>query len=184
MPRIYTRGGDGGESGLVGGERISKGAPRIAAIGEVDELSAVLGLVRAEAEGLPELTERLGFVQRELFALGARLAAPAATTPQGVDKLRLDAESVERLEGWIDEIEGQSPPLHAFVLPGGSRLGALLHLARAVCRRAERSVAALARTAGEAVEPSGLAYLNRLSDLLFVSAREVNRDSEVAEETW
>jgi cob(I)alamin adenosyltransferase len=179
--KIYTRGGDDGETGLSDGSRVRKDDARVAAYGEVDELSATLGLVRAQAGG-GDLDRLLADVQRDLFAIGAQLADPGATVAGRKPKAAVTAEQVERLERAIDAREKELPPLRAFVLPGGSPLGALLHVARTVCRRAERGVVALA--AAHAVEPVLVAYLNRLSDLLFVLARHENHVRGVAEDTW
>jgi cob(I)alamin adenosyltransferase len=179
--KIYTRGGDDGETGLSDGSRVRKDDARVAAYGEVDELNAVLGQVRAQA-GPGELDRLVADVQRDLFAIGAQLADPGATVAGRKPKAAVTAEQVQRLERAIDARERELPPLRAFVLPGGSPLGALLHVARTVCRRAERGVVALA--AAHAVEPVLVAYLNRLSDLLFVLARHENHVRGVAEDTW
>lgn len=179
--KVYTRTGDAGQTGLVGGSRVSKDHPRVVAYGEVDELNAVLGLVRAEA---PEAAHDalLREVQRDLFAIGAQLADPQARIGERRAKAAVTAAQVERLEQAIDSHEAGLPPLRAFVLPGGSRLGAWLHLARTVCRRAERSVVALAGQAD--VDPQVVVYVNRLSDLLFVLARHANRLQGIAEDPW
>lgn len=177
--KLYTRAGDAGETGLGDGSRVAKDHPRVAAYGEVDELSAVLGLVRAQAPG-PALDAALAEIQRDLFALGAQLADPRAKVGEQKQKARVGAGQVERLEREIDARQSALPPLTAFILPGGTPTGALLHLARTVCRRAERAVVTLAR--GEPVDPVAGIYLNRLSDLLFVLAREANAGSP--EERW
>jgi cob(I)alamin adenosyltransferase len=179
--KIYTRTGDGGQTGLLDGSRVAKDDARIAAAGEVDELSAWLGFVRARAAdaALASLLER---VQRELFALGARVADPGDRVAASKAKAALGPEAVARLEDAIDEAEAGLPPLRAFVLPGGSEAGALLHLARASCRRAERALVALA--AQRPLDPVLLAYVNRLSDLLFVLARQANHAAGVTEPTW
>jgi cob(I)alamin adenosyltransferase len=178
--KIYTRTGDDGDTGLFDGTRVSKGSPRVAAYGDVDELNAWLGLVRAsiDDDGLSTMLEQ---VQRDLFALGARLADPAKRIAERVTKAAVTAEDVTRLEAWIDRLESELPPLRRFVLAGGSRAGAALHLARTVCRRAERSIVALG---SEAIEPELLVYINRLSDLLFVMARAANRRSGAPELEW
>ncbi len=185
--RIYTRTGDGGETGLIDGSRVPKDHGRVAACGEVDELNSLLGLALAtaakpDAMPDPDLTELLRQVQRDLFSMGARLADPRASESARGSKAMLGEEHVRRLEQAIDAREAELAPLRAFILPGGSPLGALLHAARAVCRRAERALVALARDA--AVEPLLVVYLNRLSDLLFVLARHAARRAGQPEETW
>ena len=181
MTRVYTRGGDRGETGLVGGQRVSKSDPRIVALGALDELSAILGLVRVET-GPGSLRDRLALVQRELLAIGTRVGTPRQEHLPRNAKLQLPGSIVARLESWIDECDAHLPPLTQFLLPGGSRSGAFLHLARATCRRAESAVAALA--AREPLEDVVQTYLNRLSDWLFVLAREVNQREGSPEETW
>ena len=178
MPRIYTRAGDDGETGLVDGTRVSKADPRVAAYGDVDELNAFLGLVRARKPDtdLDSLLER---IQRDLFALGARLADPRRA-PSGSAKAALGPDDAARLEQAIDRLEADLPALRRFILPGGSETGALLHLARTVCRRAERRIVAL----GEATDASAIVYVNRLSDLLFVMARTANRRAGAGETEW
>lgn len=179
--KIYTKTGDTGETGLVGGSRVRKHDARVAAYGEVDELNAALGVVLA-AQPEPQLRKLLLEVQRDLFALGAQLADPSARIGEKKAKAAIGAEHVSRLEAAIDERETQLPPLRAFILPGGSPLGAQLHLARAVCRRAERAITALA--AAQPVDPQLIVYVNRLSDLLFVLARRANQRAGVEEEQW
>ena len=179
--KIYTRGGDDGGTGLSDGSRVRKDDLRVAAYGEVDELNAVLGQVRAQA-GAGELGPLLADVQRDLFAIGAQLADPGATVAGRKPKAAVTGEHVRRLEAAIDAREPGLPPLRAFILPGGSPLGALLHVARTVCRRAERAVVALA--AAHPVEATLLAYVNRLSDLLFVLARHENHARGVSEDVW
>lgn len=181
MTRIYTRTGDKGDTGLIGGRRVSKDHPRVAAYGDVDELNALLGLVRGRSRDTP-LDALLHELQRDLFAIGALLADPTAAIGSKRAKAALAAGNVKRLEAAIDAREAELPPLTAFVLPGGSERGALLHLARTVCRRAERGVVALARK--RKLDPNVLVYLNRLSDLLFVLARHENRRSGTAEDLW
>jgi cob(I)alamin adenosyltransferase len=179
--KIYTRTGDAGETALLGGARVPKDHARVAAYGDVDELNAVLGLALAEPG--PEADARLLLqIQRDLFALGARLADPTAAVAGRREKAALAAEGVERLEQAIDERQATLPALTAFILPGGSRAGALLHLARTVCRRAERAMVALHRA--EPLEPVLLTYVNRLSDLLFVLARAANHRQGSPEERW
>jgi cob(I)alamin adenosyltransferase len=178
--KIYTKTGDLGETSLFDGTRVPKTDPRVAAYGDVDELQAAIGV--AGACGLErELSEMLVTIQRDLFALGAHLADPAHRIAPRVSKVIVDDVSVARLEQWIDRLEDTLPPLRHFILPGGSTSGAALHLARTVCRRAERAVLSLG--AG-AVEPVVLVYLNRLSDLLFVLARAANHGAGVSETEW
>jgi len=178
--KIYTKTGDSGETSLFDGTRVSKTDPRVAAYGDVDEVQAVLG-VSAAFDLDAELAAIVVSLQRDLFALGARLADPSHRIAPRVTKVNIDEASVARLEGWIDQLEATLPPLRHFILSGGSPAGASLHLARTVCRRAERAVLSLARGA---VEPIVLIYLNRLSDLLFVMARAANQRAGVAETEW
>ena len=153
---------------------------RVAVYGDVDELNAVVGLARAA--GLPDdLDEMVVAVQRDLFAIGARLADPRSRIAARVTKAQIGAADVERLEAWIDRVDGALPPLRSFILPGGSSTGAALHQARAVCRRAERRIVGLGV---DAVEPELLRYVNRLSDLLFALARAVNDRSGAVEIEW
>jgi len=179
--KIYTKTGDAGETGLVGGARVRKHDPRVAAYGEVDELNAALGVALA-SQPEAELRALLLDVQRDLFALGAQLADPSASIGDKKAKAALGPERVARLEAAIDERSAQLPPLRAFILPGGAPLGAQLHLARGVCRRAERAITALA--AAQPVDPLLVVYVNRLSDLLFVLARHVNQRAGAPEEQW
>jgi cob(I)alamin adenosyltransferase len=176
--KIYTRTGDDGSTGLWGGVRVSKDDDRIAAYGALDELNAALGVCRAA--GLPPaIDDVVAALQHDLFALGAELASPGAP-PRGV-ALVGDAE-LQRLEASIDEFEAQLPPLREFILPGGTAGAAALHTARGQCRRAERDAVALARAA--TVRPQVLAYINRVSDLLFVLARAANAAAGVADIPW
>lgn len=168
LTKIYTRTGDGGDSGLVDGSRISKASARMHAIGEVDEANSAVGLALVSLEGEAEAS--LSRVQNELFDLGADLATPGEM--EGA--LRIIPEQVERLEREIDAMNAELSPLTSFILPGGSPAVAALHLARATVRRAERWTVALG--AEEAINPHALAYLNRLSDHLFVMARFVAKD--------
>ena len=178
--KIYTRGGDAGETTLFDGTRVSKADPRVDAYGDIDELNAVLGLARAAGvdAGLDARLERL---QRDLFAIGARLADPAVRVAGRAAKAALGAGDVARLESWIDEAEADLKPLRRFILPGGSGAGSTLHLARTVCRRAERHIVGLG---GPAVDPEVVAYVNRLSDLLFVFARLANARAGVPDVEW
>lgn len=178
--KIYTRTGDTGETSLFDNTRVSKADPRVEAYGEVDELNACLGAARAT--GLDaDLSSTLEQVQRDLFAVGARLADPASRIAGRVTKAAVTAADVERLERTIDTVEQSLEPVRRFILPGGSPAGAWLHLARTVCRRAERRVVSLGP---HAVEPIVLAYLNRLSDLLFVMARAANSRARAPEIEW
>ncbi|GAA3997120.1 cob(I)yrinic acid a,c-diamide adenosyltransferase [Sphingomonas humi] len=165
LNRIYTRTGDQGQSGLVDGSRVSKASARMHAIGEVDEANSALGLAIAEVDG--EAGAALGRIQNEMFDLGADLATPGEM--EGA--LRIVAPQVKRLEAEIDAMNAKLAPLTSFILPAGSRAVAALHLARATVRRAERWTVALGEE--EPLNPHALAYLNRLSDHLFVMARHV-----------
>lgn len=169
LTRIYTRGGDKGETSLGDGARVAKHDPRVAAYGTVDEANACVGLARLHCEG--EVDEMLGRIQNDLFDVGADLATPQADKPKH-PPLRVVAAQVARLEAEIDRINAGLDPLKSFVLPGGTAASAYLHLARTVARRAERDTTALAER--EPVNPEAVRYLNRLSDLLFVLARHVN----------
>lgn len=182
MTKIYTRTGDEGQTALFGGGRVSKADPRVAAYGDVDELNAALGAVVA-CEPVELERDLLLGVQRDLFAIGGRLASPKpAKVAKALEKAQLTPERVAALEAAIDRADAELTPLSAFVLPGGTMKGALLQVARTVCRRAERAVVALARD--QAVPPETLAYLNRLSDLLFTLARLANAKAGAVEKTW
>jgi cob(I)alamin adenosyltransferase len=170
IARVYTKSGDGGETGLGDGSRVPKDAPRVEAYGEVDELNAVIGLVTATCPDCPEAALLRG-VQNDLFDVGADLCVPQ-TESEEVKGLRVVPAQYERLEQAIDRLNEGLQPLRSFVLPGGTPAAAYLHLARTVCRRAERAVVALTRSAK--VNPHALIYLNRLSDFLFVLARIAN----------
>lgn len=179
--KIYTRTGDRGETGLFGGGRVRKNALRVEAYGEVDELNATLGLCAAALSD-PDLLPLLLEIQRDLLAMGAQLAdvrKEKATSPERAD---FPGEKVAVLERAIDRFEATLPPLRRFILQGGCEAGVRLHLARTVCRRAERRIAALAEQ--EEVAPVILAYINRLSDLLFILARLVNQRAGTAETAW
>jgi cob(I)alamin adenosyltransferase len=171
LSRIYTKTGDGGETGLGDGTRVPKDHPRVEAYGCVDELNAVLGLMTAEPTGLPEL-ELVRGIQNDLFDVGADLCVPQPEGEAEGARNRVAAAQCERLERAIDRLNDGLPPLNSFVLPGGTPAAAKLHLARTVCRRAERAVVSLAH--GEPVNPQVIVYLNRLSDLLFVLGRVAN----------
>ena len=175
MARIYTRTGDDGTTGRIGGKRVSKDSPSVEACGSLDELNAVLGVVRSHA--LPDSVDKiLQLVQDHLFTIGAELA-----TPEGAERRskELGDEEIRLLENEIDALEDSLPALREFVLPGGVVAGAELHFARAVARRAERHCVSLTRL--EKINPKILCYLNRLSDLCFVLARYVNRQQSVPE---
>jgi len=174
LSRIYTKTGDAGDTGLGDGTRVPKDATRVAAYGEVDELNSVIGLIVAN---VPDYQERalLVAIQNDLFDVGADLCVPEAESPK-YPPLRVTAPQVERLEQAIDRVNDALQPLRSFVLPGGSPASAWLHLARTVCRRAERSVVTLVRV--EPVNDQVLIYLNRLSDLFFVLARAANQGGE------
>ncbi|MBM42619.1 MAG: ATP:cob(I)alamin adenosyltransferase [Acidobacteria bacterium] len=176
--KIYTRTGDTGETGLLDGRRVSKAAPRVDAYGEVDELNACLGLLLST--GLqPDLVEVLTRAQHQLFSLGAELADPGGNL--GQKKASVAPEEIAALEEAIDKLENELQPLRRFILPGGHPSAAAAHLARAVCRRAERRMTGLGN--GE-VSAASLAYVNRLSDLLFVMARTLNVRQGVTEQEW
>jgi cob(I)alamin adenosyltransferase len=178
--KIYTKTGDTGETSLFDNTRVSKADARVDAYGEVDELNACLGVARGAGvdEEIGALIESL---QKDLFALGARLADPSARIAARVEKAVIGSDAVERLELTIDRLEATLPPLRRFIFPGGSPAGATLHLARTICRRAERRVIGLGSGAVDAIL---IVYMNRLSDLLFVMARVVNHRAGVAETEW
>ena len=176
--KLYTKSGDDGTTGLIGNRRVSKSDQRIAAYGDVDETNAAIGIVLAASADDPELADPLRRIQSDLFVLGAQLATPGDRQP----KCSINKQLVEQLEHWIDESSARVPPLKQFVLPGGSTTAAGLHLARTICRRAERAVVALAKD--EPVDPLALVYLNRLSDLLFALARQANQLAGVEDIPW
>jgi cob(I)alamin adenosyltransferase len=178
--KIYTKTGDHGETGLFGGPRVRKSDHRVEAYGEVDELNAALGVVRAQVED-PEIDHHLGRIQDHLFCVGAELATPHDAKARSAIP-PVDPGWVTALEAAIDRWEAELPPLRNFVLPGGTRTAAALHLARCICRRAERRVVALATEVELA--PVTLAYLNRLSESLFVAARVANHRARRTEIPW
>lgn len=184
--KIYTRTGDDGETGLFAGGRVGKDDQRVDAYGEVDELNSAIGLVVSALEpaGARELVAKLRAVQNDLFTIGAMLATPEPENPERRNPHvpRIADQRIELLERWIDEADAELEPLDHFILPGGSSAGAQLHLARTVCRRAERRVVALARTAK--LDHRVIIYLNRLSDLLFTFARLANHRDGVEEVEW
>jgi cob(I)alamin adenosyltransferase len=179
--KIYTRTGDQGDTGLFGGGRVPKDHPRVAAYGDVDELNSALGVVRAgEAKFFDSLLES---IQRDLFSIGGQLATPEPKRVQkSLEKTVLLPERIAEFERIMDQAETELPPLRAFVLPGGTPTAAGLHLARTICRRAERSVVHLAQS--ETIPELLLVYLNRLSDLLFTLARLANVRAGVSDITW
>jgi cob(I)alamin adenosyltransferase len=178
--KIYTRTGDLGETGLFGGPRLGKDSPRIEAVGTVDELCAVLGLVWAEPLAT-EVVELLARVQAELFEVGAELAT---VDPVAKRTRTIGPQHVQALESEIDRWEQTLQPLRNFILPAGVRAAALLHLARAVCRRAERRLVRLVRSSQEPISLVLLSYLNRLGDLLFVLARVANQQAGMTDTPW
>ncbi|HET9528901.1 MAG TPA: cob(I)yrinic acid a,c-diamide adenosyltransferase [Blastocatellia bacterium] len=173
ISRVYTRTGDGGETSLVGGARVSKSSLRVEAYGEVDELNSVLGFCRSLLED-PEIDDVLGLIQNDLFTLGADLASPS-----DIEVPRISEAFIKTLEGYSDRFLSELEPLKEFILPGGSQSGASLHLARTVARRAERRVVQLG--GAEDINPETIIYLNRLSDLLFILARAANRRAGLPE---
>lgn len=179
--KIYTKTGDDGETALFDGTRVSKADARVSTYGEVDELNATIGFARSALaqSGQTPMVEMLEQIQRDLFALGSRLADPSHKIAGRVTKAAIAPEDVARLEGWIDRLETELTPLRRFILPGGSTAGASLHVARTVCRRAERAMVALGDLDREL-----LVYVNRLSDLLFVMARVANRRDGTPEVEW
>ena len=178
LTRIYTRGGDAGETSLVDGSRVAKHSLRVEGYGTVDEANAVVGLARLHAKG--KIDAMLARIQNDLFDLGADLATPL-NGRKAAGALRIIAKQVARLEKEIDGINAKLKPLDSFVLPGGTALAVYLHLGRTVVRRAERLVAALAKA--EPINAEALKYLNRLSDHLFVLARHANRGGK-ADVLW
>ena len=173
LSRIYTKTGDLGDTGLGDGSRVQKDHPRVTAYGTVDELNALLGVFLTQAQADKELAELIRSVQNDLFDVGADLCLPASENDKA---LRVRAEQAERLEQAIDRYNDRLEPLRSFILPGGTAASAWCHLARTVCRRAERDVVTLAH--GEKINPQVIVYLNRLSDLLFVLARVCNHDGK------
>jgi cob(I)alamin adenosyltransferase len=180
--KIYTRTGDDGDTGLFGGGRVTKDHPRVEAYGDIDELNAALGMARA-IDVMPRVDEVLAPLQRDLFAIGALLATPdREKMAEQLAKARIDDERIAQLERAIDEGEAELEPLRAFILPGGTPKAGALHVARTVCRRAERRVIALMRDTE--IPQLVVIYLNRLSDLLFVLARVANARAGAGEVTW
>lgn len=181
--KIYTKRGDAGQTDLFGGDRVGKDAQRVAAYGDVDELNAMVGV--ASAAGIdPELASDLETVQSALFDLGSSLATPDPAHRKKSGIGGVSSHDIEAAEALIDRLEEGLTPLQTFILPGGSSSAAAFHVARTVCRRAERAVVGLAGTDGESVEETSLRYLNRLSDLFFVIARHENARQGVADIAW
>jgi cob(I)alamin adenosyltransferase len=178
--RIYTKTGDDGTTGLFGGSRVSKADLRIEAYGTVDELNAIVGVVRT-CPLPPALEQQLGIISADLFTLGADLATPLDPPPVYAIP-RITEEHVKQLEGWIDKYDAQLEPLKTFILPGGTPAAAHLHVARTICRRAERRTVSLA--AQEDVGTAVLHYLNRLSDYLFTASRAANAHAGVSDVAW
>lgn len=174
LNKIYTRTGDNGTTGLVAGPRRKKHDLRVESYGEVDEANCCIGLVRQHLAGQPDLDAMLMRIQNDLFDLGADLATPETGKKLDYEPLRIAQVQVDRLETEIDLLNADLEPLRSFVLPGGTPAAAALHLARTVARRAERRIVALRDVEGEAVSAAAAAYINRLSDFLFVAARWVN----------
>ena len=178
--KIYTRTGDSGDTALFDGTRVLKSDPRVTAYGDLDELNAWLGLVIANLND-DDVAPKLRQVQRDLFAIGSRLADPSHRIAGRVTKAVISDEDIARLEGWIDGFDGELATLRRFILAGGSAAGASLHVARTVCRRAERAMVGLGE---QAFENELLRYVNRLSDLLFTMARAVNQRAGMPEVEW
>ncbi|MED5373517.1 MAG: cob(I)yrinic acid a,c-diamide adenosyltransferase [Myxococcota bacterium] len=186
ITKVYTRGGDKGQTSLVGGKRVSKDHHRIEAYGTVDELNAILGIVRSfnnssSSERTQRIDTMLHRIQNDLFNLGSDLATPAESRWEGM--VRAGPEDVKRLEDWIDSLNGDLGPLTEFILPGGGKVGAFLHQARTVCRRAERRCITLMEQE-EGVEDDAMRYLNRLSDFLFVLGRWAAQALGEPESLW
>jgi cob(I)alamin adenosyltransferase len=184
--KIYTKTGDKGETSLFTGQRVTKNDPTIEALGTVDECNCAIGAAAAllpKDSQFDEVNQQLRQIQHALFDLGAALATPRTRAADSkIDKTRFDYEEIETLEKWIDAMEELLPPLHTFILPGGHPSGAMLHLARSICRRAERLVIPL--NAHTDVSDNVLMYLNRLSDYLFVLSRYVNHLNHSPETLW
>lgn len=180
--KIYTKTGDDGSTGLIGGHRVSKSDPRIECYGTIDELNSAIGLAAVGADAA--MPGMLRTIQNELFVIGAHLATGEGGGPKSLSIPDLHDTAVARLEEQIDQAEQVLPALRNFILPGGSELSARLHLARAVCRRAERLLVALAQSPSANIDPILLQYLNRLSDWLFVHARLANHRAGLEDVPW
>lgn len=180
--QLYTGTGDQGLTSLVGGERVKKNSLRLDAYGTIDELSSSLGMVAADNECTAEVKGQIGEVQNELFNIGAYLATAAPNETEHPCRSLADGSKIKELEEWIDSLDEQTPKIRAFVLPGGSKTAAECHMARTICRRAERAILALADE--EYVDPTLIRYINRLSDYLFIAARFQNFMQGIEEVTW
>jgi cob(I)alamin adenosyltransferase len=180
--KIYTKTGDGGDTGLIDGSRVQKDDPRVSAYGDIDELQAMLGVIKSGLPAGSPLGTLLMNIQKDLFSLSARLADPKDRIAERKEKVVTGDARIEALEREIDHREAELPPLKAFILAGGGPTGAQLHLARTICRRAERSVVGLGHLVP--IDPVIGTYLNRLSDLLFVMARHENHKAELPEDIW
>ncbi len=187
LNKIYTRTGDDGTTGLGSGERRRKDDLRVEAYGTIDETNAAIGLVRLHTQdddAFSSLDDMLARIQNDLFDLGADLSTPVKPgEAKSADALKINAHQVDRLEQEIDALNANLSPLKSFVLPGGTPAAAALHLARTICRRAERLMVALSHVEGEVVDPVGVRYVNRLSDFLFVASRHANADG-VGDVLW
>jgi cob(I)alamin adenosyltransferase len=183
LNKIYTRTGDDGTTALGTGARVKKYDLRVEAYGTVDETNATIGMARLSTSGIGQIDAMLARIQNDLFDLGADLCTPLAHEPLAYEPLRIIEEQVVRLEAEIDELNAELQPLKSFVLPGGSAASAHLHLARTICRRAERLITELAAQPGEHVGGPALRYINRLSDFLFVASRSVN-DKGMLDVLW
>lgn len=186
--KIYTKTGDKGETGLFGGGRVRKDHPRIAAYGTVDELNAVVGWIRSLASTavIPEISPFLEKVQNDLFDIGAVLATPDASKLQGMSSRFIGDQDTAALETAIDRMEACLKPLKTFILPGGSELASRCHIARTVCRRAEREIVSLDvdDAGGSGIDPKIIIYVNRLSDYFFVLARWANAQEDIPDVEW
>jgi cob(I)alamin adenosyltransferase len=183
LNKIYTRTGDDGTTALGNGERVLKHALRVAAYGTVDETNAQIGVARLHTRELGSLDEKLARIQNDLFDLGADLCLPNRGEEPGYEPLRMTISQVQRIEKDIDALNGDLQPLRSFILPGGTPAAAHLHVARTVCRRAERMIVELAGAADEPVSDAAIQYINRLSDFLFVAARHAN-DKGAGDVLW
>lgn len=181
--QLYTRTGDLGTTSLVGGQRASKASDRLESYGTVDELNSWIGVIASHPEMPQAQTPTLLYIQHKLFDLGAYLATPADNPDEMPQALSLDQQAISRIEHEIDTLDNDTPPANRFVLPGGSQLSALTHVARTVCRRAERRIIALAQS-GEYVDPRVIRFVNRLSDYLFILSRYINHVNGCTEVYW
>ena len=185
LDKIYTRGGDGGETSLATGARRRKDDIRVEAFGMIDETNAAIGVARLSIEARDaDLDAMLARIQNELFDLGADLCVPDTGKDLGYEPLRILPKQYERIEAEIDELNGELSPLRSFVLPGGHPAAAYLHISRTICRRAERLIVELASHQGEHVSEGAVAYVNRLSDFFFVASRWANAKSGAGDVLW